>query len=362
VIVSVNLRGYGKANIVELDQYMEYEVELKLLTNQSAGGIIQTSLLPKLAGSAEQQTLVLTNHYFDTPDRILRQHDVGLRVRGNNQTFEQTLKTAGKSMGGLHQRPEFNAPIAHATNPNDVVCTPEPILADFPSFAWPNSIDVPAVQSQLNVLFTTHFTRHVYLLELSPTDTVEMVWDVGHITAAGSTIPICEIELELKHGQISSLFSLAKRLAQLMPTRIGIDSKAARGYALLNNKSTLETINNPYSELNPSTSTLDLVTLLEENLLDFQRQSIELSQLCSKNRLDNISQLLTLLSQNIKLIGLQSGKAKYVHIEENLLNLVNTWDKNMQSDSANNIESFLTSSRLTQAQLDIAQLIIALKD
>ena len=67
---------------------MEYEIELKLLTNEDAGEVIETRLLPQLNASVTQETLVLSNHYFDTPDRVLRQHDIGLRIRGNNQKFE----------------------------------------------------------------------------------------------------------------------------------------------------------------------------------------------------------------------------------------------------------------------------------
>ena len=87
---------------------MEYEIELKLLTNENAGEIIETKLLPQLNANVTQETQILTNHYFDTPDRTLRQHNIGLRIRGSNLKFEQTLKTAGKSVGGLHQRPEYN--------------------------------------------------------------------------------------------------------------------------------------------------------------------------------------------------------------------------------------------------------------
>ena len=62
---------------------------------------------------------------------------------------------------------------------------------------------------------------------------MELVWDLGEVTSGNQSVPICEIELELKKGNTSALFDLAKRIVSLLPTSIGTDSKAARGYNLL---------------------------------------------------------------------------------------------------------------------------------
>ncbi len=47
----------------------------------------------------------LTNCYFDTKELSFRKHDFGLRVRSKNEQREQTIKTAGQTIGGLHKRP-----------------------------------------------------------------------------------------------------------------------------------------------------------------------------------------------------------------------------------------------------------------
>nr|WP_254624832.1 CYTH domain-containing protein [Dickeya solani] len=41
--------------------------------------------------------LPLANIYYETADAYLRQHGIGLRIRGENGRYEMTVKTAGKS-------------------------------------------------------------------------------------------------------------------------------------------------------------------------------------------------------------------------------------------------------------------------
>ena len=59
-----------------------------------------------------------------------------------------------------------------------------------------------------------------------------MVLDRGHIAAAGRSVPILEVELEISSGPVDQLFALALELAQgvaLLPLSA---SKAERGYLL----------------------------------------------------------------------------------------------------------------------------------
>ena len=73
------------------------------------------------------QVKQLSNHYFDTKSLSLRQQRIALRTRGTQSLhqdvrFEQTIKTSGTGIAGLHQRPEYNVDIDDA----------KPILALFP--------------------------------------------------------------------------------------------------------------------------------------------------------------------------------------------------------------------------------------
>ena len=214
---------------------MNTEIELKFLVlnsdapEQTADKI--TQLLQEKKHQFVCQKKELINSYFDTPDLRLRQLDMGLRVRAsidetNNKAIEQTIKTAGKVTGGLHQRPEYNVDIVNNF----------PDLALFPQEIWPDNENVEAVQNKLVSLFSTNFKRLIWLVQLGERDgqqsQVELVFDQGTIESNGRKETICEIELELVTGSIDDLLALAKVICFGVDVRPGIKSKAARGYAL----------------------------------------------------------------------------------------------------------------------------------
>ncbi len=171
----------------------------------------------------QQRQKNLGNIYYDTPDFLLRRHDIGLRVRRYDDVYVQTLKTAGRVVAGLHQRPEYNAELD----------SPVPDLSLIPADAWPDGLDVNALSQRINPLFSTDFERQQWLLAMPDSSQVELAFDSGEVTTdAGGYDPICEVELELKSGQTDALFVLARELAENGGLRLGNLSKAARGYRL----------------------------------------------------------------------------------------------------------------------------------
>ncbi len=211
---------------------MDTEIELKYLVNNANSATLTaaqvTSLLQQHNYHFEHSSKSLSNCYFDTPDQILRQLDMGLRIRGCAGKYEQTIKTAGKVIGGLHQRPEFNV---------DVEST-FPELALFPDKIWPSTHQVGDIQENLISLFSTDFTREIWLVTLANNSVVEMVCDQGTIAASGQSEELFEIELELVSGSHDDIFELARLLFTHLSLRPGIKSKAARGYALWKNTQT----------------------------------------------------------------------------------------------------------------------------
>lgn len=334
---------------------MEYEIELKLLTNQQAGEIIETKLLTQLDATVTQETQVLTNHYFDTPNRMLRQHNIGLRIRGNNLKFEQTLKTAGKSVGGLHQRPEYNVQLDESIKQN--VDVPE--LRLFPLSAWPKTIDVDALQAKIETLFTTHFERRIYLLKFSDGDIVELVWDVGEVTSGKKSVPICEIELELKKGSTAVLFNLAKRIVNLLPTTIGTDSKAALGYNLRDGLTAKKFAqyqqNLPENTQNEAAGYVSLLTTL---LQEFQMLSAEIRRHYSVELATTIKQTLIALVDNFDKFDhhFPCPPLDSVHLRLKVLN--DDWSLVTQQSDTHTIHNLLVSAQTTQLQLDIVQCLV----
>ncbi len=201
---------------------MATEIEFKyLIINDNVVEKI-TSLLNNHHYKYQFSTQVLTNTYFDTADLALRKLDMGLRVRHSNSNTEQTIKTSGKVVAGLHQRPEYNVDID--------VDTPQ--LALFEQDIWPDHINLEQLQAQLIPLFSTDFERNRWLIQNKNGSKIELVFDLGKITSGEQCEDICEIELELIAGDTSDLFVLTKLFAKQLAFRPGIKSKAARGYNL----------------------------------------------------------------------------------------------------------------------------------
>ena len=199
---------------------MNAEIELKLFFLP----IYQESLINKLDSldnAVPQGQRRLANGYFDTPDLQLRQWDMGLRVRGYDAHREQTIKTAGQVVGGIHSRPEYNVTIQ----------SDSPDLSLFPTSIWPVDADLAATQAQLTCIFHTDFYRRAWHVQID-NSVVEVALDIGEITANGQQEALCELEFELLSGDTEVLLKLAMQVASVVPVRLGKASKAQRGYRL----------------------------------------------------------------------------------------------------------------------------------
>ncbi|EKE83701.1 inorganic triphosphatase [Idiomarina xiamenensis] len=206
---------------------MSQELELKLLIEpQQREAALQ--LCQTIASGRIPVVSQLANTYYDTDDLRLRQFDIGLRIRRDNDQLEQTVKLAGRVIGGMHSRPEYNLPMVEN----------KPDLTLFKEDIWPPDFPLFDVQRQLNAIFTTDFTRHCWQLP-SADGQIELVFDEGEVIAGEQRQPLCEIELELQGGSLEQAFQLARQLIKKVGARIGVLSKAARGY-LLAQKSILE--------------------------------------------------------------------------------------------------------------------------
>lgn len=214
---------------------MSTEIELKyLLLNDEANeqGNNLTNVISKLLSDNDInytcQKKTLTNCYMDTNDLAFRKMDIGLRVRGiqDNGTqcrYEQTIKTSGQVIGGLHKRPEYNVDIEN----NQVD------LSLFPDDVWPQNINVKELQSSVISLFNTHFTRTTWLINVQGA-VIELAYDQGEISCDGfeESERINELELELQQGETHVLMDTAILLMSQVLMRSGLLSKAARGYRL----------------------------------------------------------------------------------------------------------------------------------
>ncbi len=194
---------------------MATEIELKCLMSLDNLDRAEAWILAR--GNVVSERVTLVNRYYDTADFQLNRHKIALRIREKNGGYIQTLKTKGASVGGLHQRNEWEWPLA-----SDALD-----LSLLKGTAWPADLQ----DAQLAPLFETNFTRHQLTLNHGDSR-IEVAVDRGQVLAGGRSLPIQELELELLSGRPGDVLSLAEALAEQVGFQVSDLSKGERGYFL----------------------------------------------------------------------------------------------------------------------------------
>jgi triphosphatase len=195
------------------------EIELKLRVAPEDIAVLRNH--PHFAGTLHNPTNeMLVSVYFDTDGLFLRDHGVTLRVRHIGEKRIQTIKTADCGCG-YFERSEWQQAIEgdqpDLTGVMDTALGP--ILTD-------------DVRNALKPIFETRIERTAYHLNGNDTDIV-MAIDEGHIIVTGSSCPVSEIELELKHGNPAELFKVARAISDIVLTQLDVKCKSERAYDLI---------------------------------------------------------------------------------------------------------------------------------
>ena len=195
------------------------EIELKLRVAPEDVAVLKNH--PSLASALHDPTHEqLDSVYFDSDDRALRNHGLTLRVRHIGDKRVQTIKTSNQGSYSI-ERSEWEQPIdgdqPELTNIMDTALGP--ILTD-------------DVRNTLKPVFETRIERTAYRLN-GNNAAIAMAVDEGQIVAPGSSCPVSEIELELKHGNPIELFKIARAISDIVPARLDVKSKSERGYELV---------------------------------------------------------------------------------------------------------------------------------
>jgi triphosphatase len=163
---------------------------------------------------------VLDSVYFDSDERFLRDHGLTLRVRHIDDRRVQTIKSADHGVG-LFERSEWEQAIEGD----------QPDLSGVKDTAL-GRIITDEVGKALKPVFETRIERTAYHLNGNGADVV-MAIDEGQILATGSSQPVSEIELELKHGNPADLFKIARDILNIVPAHLEFKTKPERGYELV---------------------------------------------------------------------------------------------------------------------------------
>src|SRR5262249_30859331 len=195
------------------------EVELKfLLSEDGLDAMERAPLLAALRDKARTRSTVSV--YFDTEGSRLRREGISLRVRRDGDQRLQTVKAEGRS-GIPFERREWE----------------QRIRGDVPELKRMRATGVKLLRKKkvrkgLKPVFATAVERTTIPVR-RPGGTVEVTLDKGLVRTAERSIPLFELELELKKGKRRALFDVAKTLSNVTPARFTLTTKSDRGYRLL---------------------------------------------------------------------------------------------------------------------------------
>jgi inorganic triphosphatase YgiF len=193
---------------------MAEEIELKL----AIGAAAATRLAHAGAFGPPSAHEDLRSTYFDTPSETLRKAGLSLRVRTSGKRHVQTIKRSSGMGAGLIRRGEWDKLVKGVEPVPDQRSGMCEVLA--------------RAGEDLVPVFTITVHREIRDLVESGAR-IEMAVDHGRIAAAHRSEQFHEVELELMHGDIAALFALARRIGTLTTARIGVSTKAWRGWSLL---------------------------------------------------------------------------------------------------------------------------------
>lgn len=198
---------------------MPVETELKLKIPPGYLDKLRRNPLLRRLAVGRATTRKLYSVYYDTPELALQASKAALRLRRSGRQWLQTLKGGGEVRAGLHQRNEWEMPVAGEALDLDAL---EAGGGRLPR----------GVREHLQPVFITDFSRNARLLRFEGAE-IELCLDSGEIRAGEKKQPISELELELRSGNPRQLFELALALLDAVPLQLESVSKAEHGYRLV---------------------------------------------------------------------------------------------------------------------------------
>lgn len=198
------------------------EIELKLeLASGTADDLLAHPLLAK-ARALPEQSGQLHAIYFDTDDQALHRAGISLRIRRRNgKKAVQTIKAEGPQRGIVMDRGEWEIPVDGKLDLSAAAGTPlERLVRD------------DEARESIKPAFSVETERKAFEAEFDGA-LIEVALDRAKASGGDKATTFSEVELELRQGNATALFALARHLSEATPLRLSTVAKSERGYRLL---------------------------------------------------------------------------------------------------------------------------------
>jgi len=203
---------------------MSHEIELRFSIRPEDFARIKKAQ-PRGFTAGPPVTHRLSTVYYDTPELEFAKAGLTLRVRKTGLRYVQTVKDV--STGALaSDREEYESRLDSA----------EPDLQSVPDADTRLQLQTLSDGAPVEPIVETKIRRTIRALKTQSGEHIELALDSGEIRTLANgraSIPVSEIELELKHGSPIALYQAARRLCNAVPLMIATESKVERGLRAL---------------------------------------------------------------------------------------------------------------------------------
>ncbi len=198
------------------------ETELKFVIDKATAKKLRARLREYNDGQRRAVTKKLHSVYFDTPNQALHNAGFSVRLRRDGSKWIQTVKTRMPMKSGLSQVDEYEC---------DVPGKRLKLEAVSDKAARKRIADLTAGKS-LRPVCETVMKRTAGLVSDGNGTRAEVAIDGGKIIAGTRSVGFSEAEIELREGEVGSLYGLADELISGHRFAFSRLSKSDRGYLL----------------------------------------------------------------------------------------------------------------------------------
>jgi len=170
----------------------------------------------------------IESRYWDTPDLRLAQADLSLRLRKSRGRWEQTVKAAGPSPAERLEETVRGPAVNAGAEPRPDLSLHAGTRA---GRLLARALDGSDNGAALELVHTTRVRRRFLLVPWQGSE-IEVALDRGAVEAGGRSLPLSEVEAELKHGDANVLVAFARQSIDAHAMWLNTVSKAARGNLL----------------------------------------------------------------------------------------------------------------------------------
>lgn len=199
-------------------QELELKVELdKSDLERLAGETAASDLSIGPAATKELRTI-----YFDTPEHDLHAAGVSLRLRRQDGGWEQTVKVDQQVARGVSSPVELQTFVEEE----------RPDITKISDKKVRRVVQEALAGTSLRPVFETVVQRTTRSIKVKDSE-IELALDDGEVRAGNERQDLREAELELKAGSAEGLLLAAEKLLARNELKLGLRSKAERGYRLV---------------------------------------------------------------------------------------------------------------------------------